>query len=107
VRLLLDMGVSVRVAEALRNDGHDVEHLSELRLNELADKSVFERGTVERRIIVTFDLDFGELAAFATPPLPSVLSLRLDDQTVGTHWNDETAREEVRLAFEAARQAKA
>src|SRR5262245_45741556 len=75
------MGVSVRVADGLRSDGHDVEHLSELRLNELADRLVFERGAVERRVIVTFDLDFGELAAFATGPTPSVISLRLDDQS--------------------------
>jgi predicted nuclease of predicted toxin-antitoxin system len=81
VRLLLDMGVSVRVVEALRADGHDAVHLDELGLNELRDVAIFERATIERRVIVTFDMDFSEIAAFAIGQIASVISLRLEDQT--------------------------
>lgn len=81
MRLLLDMGVPSRVAKALRTDGHDVHHLDELGLNELPDASIFSLAVAERRTIATFDLDFSEIAAFATGPTASVLSLRLDDQS--------------------------
>ena len=75
------MGVSTRVAVALRADGHDVHHVDELGLNELVDRSIFERGIAEGRVIATFDLDFGEIATFARGPTASVMSLRLEDQT--------------------------
>lgn len=75
------MGVSVRVVEALRTDGHDAVHLDELGLNELSDVAIFERATTERRVIVTFDIDFSEIATFATGPTASGISPRLEDQT--------------------------
>lgn len=81
MRLLLDMGVSVRVVDALRAEGHDVQHLDHLGLGELRDASIFERATAERRVIVTFDMDFGEIATFTAEPKASVISLRLEDQT--------------------------
>jgi predicted nuclease of predicted toxin-antitoxin system len=52
------MGVSLRVADGLRADGHDVQHLGELGMNELADSLIFERGIGTDRVIATFDLDF-------------------------------------------------
>lgn len=81
MRLLLDMGVSVRVAQGLRADGHHVHHLDELELNELPDSSIFALAVAEGRTIATFDLDFSEIASFAPAPTASVLSLRLDDQS--------------------------
>jgi predicted nuclease of predicted toxin-antitoxin system len=81
VQFLLDMGVSVRVVEARRAEGHDAVHLDEPGLNELRDVSIFERATAERRVIVTFDMDFGEIATFTAEPKASVISLRLEDQT--------------------------
>lgn len=57
MRFLGDMGVSLRVVEWLRLRQHDVVHLREQGLQRLPDAAVFEKATVEGRIILTFDLD--------------------------------------------------
>lgn len=43
MRFLADMGVSQRIVEWLRQNGHDTVHLRELSLQRLADAKVFER----------------------------------------------------------------
>ncbi len=55
MRFLADMGVSLRVVEWLRENGHDAEHLSELGLARLPNGEIFERGSVEDRVVITFD----------------------------------------------------
>jgi len=77
MRFLADMGVSLRVVEWLRSQGHEVTHLAELGLQRLPDREVFQRATRERRIVLTFDLDFGELVALSPDPTTSVVVFRL------------------------------
>jgi predicted nuclease of predicted toxin-antitoxin system len=62
MRFLLDMNLPPALAEWLRAEGHDAIHVVEAGLGELPDSAIFEHAAVERRIVVTFDLDFGELA---------------------------------------------
>jgi predicted nuclease of predicted toxin-antitoxin system len=59
------MGVSLRVVDWLRNVGHDVVHLHEQRLQRLPDSDVFSKAAAERRVLLTFDLDFGEIVALS------------------------------------------
>ena len=61
MRLLLDMNMSPNVAERLRAEGHDAVHLRELDLGRLPDHDVFTHATTDQRVVVTFDLDFGEI----------------------------------------------
>jgi hypothetical protein len=68
VRFLADMGVSMRVVEWLRNNGHDVTHLREQGLQRLPNGGIFKKAVAEDRVIVTFDLDFGEIAALFPKP---------------------------------------
>ncbi len=70
MRFLADMGVSLRVAEHLRTGGHDVCHLSDEGLQRLPDGEIFQKATAEKRVVLTFDLDFGEIAARCTGPMP-------------------------------------
>ncbi len=63
MRLLADMGVAMRVVEWLRAEGHDARHLREEGLHRLSDGEIFSKGAAERRIVLTFDLDFGEIVA--------------------------------------------
>lgn len=77
MRFLADMGVALRVAEWLRAQGHDVAHLSELGLQRLPDREIFKRAVAEARIIITFDLDFGEIVAFASGRSVGVVLFRL------------------------------
>ena len=79
MRFLADMGVSRRVEERLRGAGHDVVHLRDLELQRAPDSEIFRRAAVERRIVLTFDLDFGEIAARCVGPWASVIVFRLVD----------------------------
>lgn len=71
------MGVALAVVQWLRGERHDVTHLREEGLLTLADADVFEKAKREERIVLTFDLDFGEIAAVARTGKPSVLIFRL------------------------------
>ena len=77
MRFLADMGVDVRVIEWLRGQGHDALHLSEQGLQHLADDEIFRKAEAEGRCVLTFDLDFGEVAALTGGSKASVVLLRL------------------------------
>ena len=77
MRFLVDMGLAVRVAEWLRNEGHDATHLQEAGLPRLSDHEIFALAARERRIIVTTDLDFGEIVARSRQASTSVIVFRL------------------------------
>ena len=77
MRLLLDMGISVGVADVLRSHGCDVAHLQERGLDTLADPEILKLAIAEKRIIVTHDLDFTDLLAASAAILPSVIIFRL------------------------------
>ncbi len=63
MRFLADMGISPRAVEWLRAQGHDAVHLHEEGLGKLPDEKVFEKAARERRVLLTSDLDFGEIVA--------------------------------------------
>lgn len=73
------MGVDVRVVEWLRGQGHDAVHLREEGLHRAPDEQVFAKALAEERIVLTFDLDFGDLAALTGDRPGRVVLFRLDD----------------------------
>lgn len=77
LRFLADMGVAMRVVEHLRAQGHDVVHLRDEGLQRLADKDIFAKAIAEARIVITFDLDFGEIAAATRSDCVSIVLFRL------------------------------
>ena len=77
MRFLADMGVSIRIVEWLRSQDHEVTHLHEEGLQRLPDEEIFNKAISERRIILTFDLDFGEIAAFSKNRKISIIVFRL------------------------------
>jgi predicted nuclease of predicted toxin-antitoxin system len=80
VRFLADMGVSYSVVLHLRNQAHDVVHLRDRDMQRLADDEIVALPAEEGRVILTFDLDFAELAFNRRQPLPSIVIYRLSDQ---------------------------
>jgi predicted nuclease of predicted toxin-antitoxin system len=66
LKFLADIGVAERVVEWLRANGHDAVHLREQVLKRLPDSDIFEKASEEQRIILTFDLDFGEIIALSS-----------------------------------------
>src|SRR3990172_8241371 len=77
MRFLADMGVSQLVVQWLCSEGHDATHLRDERLHRLPNGAIFEKAATERRIILTFDLDFGEIVALSGGKPVSVILFRL------------------------------
>lgn len=75
------MGVSMSTVQALRRQGHEAVHLREEKLEHLPDTDILEKAKREHRIVVTFDLDFGDFLAAGGHFFPSVIIFRLRDQT--------------------------
>lgn len=61
----------------LIGQGHDAVHLRSEGLHRLPDIDIFAKAGAERRTIVTFDLDFGEIIAFSERKTVSAVVLRL------------------------------
>lgn len=79
MKFLLDMGISRGSVAFLRALDHDAVHLGELGLARLPDPDILARALAEDRVVLTHDLDFGELLAASGGSLPSVVSFRLRD----------------------------
>jgi len=73
------MGISYQVAQWLNSIGHDAIHLSSERLHTLEDYLIVEKATIEGRIILTADMDFGHILAFTKSNVVSVIQFRLFD----------------------------
>ncbi|KJU83424.1 hypothetical protein MBAV_004381, partial [Candidatus Magnetobacterium bavaricum] len=61
MRFLADMGVSWRVVQYLIQEGHEAIHIREEGLHRLPNGKIFDKAYAEKRIVLTFDLDFGEI----------------------------------------------
>lgn len=77
MRFLADMGVAGRIVDWLLAQGHDVKHLREEGLQRIPDEEVFQKAVAEGRILITFDLDFGEIVALSGGRATSVILFRL------------------------------
>lgn len=81
MKCVADMGIALSTVHALRQHGHDVRHLSEDGLQRLSDPLILEKARSEERLVITCDLDFADLLALGAYASPSVILLRLQDQT--------------------------
>lgn len=77
MRFLADMGVALGIVQWLRAEGHDTVHLREEGLQRLPNGEIFDKAATEGRILLTFDLDFGEILSLSGGRLVSVILFRL------------------------------
>ena len=77
MRFLADMGISPKTVAFLQNLGHDAVHLHDQDLDRLEDPAILAKAQEEDRILLTHDLDFGELIAMSGARLPSIVVFRL------------------------------
>ena len=77
MRFIADMCMDVRVASWLNSQGHDATHLRDEGLQRLPNGGVFEKAVAESRIVVTFDLDYGEIVALSKGRKTGVILFRL------------------------------
>jgi predicted nuclease of predicted toxin-antitoxin system len=83
LRFLADMGVSHQVVEWLRTKGHEAVHLRDEGLQRLPNGEIFQKAGREQRIVLTFDLDFGEILAASGRQIVSVILFRLRNTRTG------------------------
>lgn len=79
MKFLADMGISPVSVKFLCHNGFQAVHLHELGLERSDDRMILEQALSEKQIVLTSDLDFGELIAIAGASLPSVIIFRLKD----------------------------
>lgn len=93
MKFLADMGISPRTVDFLRHLGYDAVHLHEEGLHRLPDPDILSKTRQEGRILLTHDLDFGELMAASGANLPSVVTFRLRNMTPANvnHYLQEVA----------------
>lgn len=77
MKFLADMGISPKSVAFLKDLGHEAIHLHDERLERLSDPDILEKARHEGRVLLTHDLDFGELVAASGARLPSVVIFRL------------------------------
>jgi hypothetical protein len=103
MRLLADENFPGAGATALRRLGHDVSWIGEV-MRGASDIAVLDLATRERRIILTFDKDFGELARKSKlPDTCGVISSferrsrrpppKLRNASQGLSWRAKTGRD--------------
>jgi predicted nuclease of predicted toxin-antitoxin system len=80
-RLFIDQNVRIEVAWALREDGHEVVHASDADLERRDDESILRYANAGGLAIVTFDVDFAELAFWGRQPHHGIIRLRIEPQT--------------------------
>jgi len=73
------MSVSYKVALWLTSVEYDAIHLSNIGLHRLTDNLIIEKAITEDRIILTADMDFGQILAFTKTTSVSVIQFRLFD----------------------------
>ncbi|MCG3139681.1 MAG: hypothetical protein HDKAJFGB_00575 [Anaerolineae bacterium] len=78
MKFLANMGISPLTVAFLREQGHQAVHLHEQGLDRLPDHDILEMARTENAVVLTSDLDFGDLLAASGAELPSVIIFRLD-----------------------------
>jgi predicted nuclease of predicted toxin-antitoxin system len=81
MNFVADAGISPRTVEFLREQGHDVVHVRDIGMQRAKDSEILELARSQDRIVLTFDLDFGDLLALGLHDKPSTIIFRLDDET--------------------------
>lgn len=84
MRFLADMGISPHSVRFLRTLGHEAFHLQELGLGRLPDAAILAKAEAEQSVVLTHDLDFGDLLAASQAALPSVVIFRRTDMRPAT-----------------------
>ena len=82
IRFLLDANIPPSTADFLTSLGYDTKSLLAEKLGPISDEKVVKLGKRQKRMIITHDLDFGEIYHFREEGKIGILILRLKDKTV-------------------------
>jgi predicted nuclease of predicted toxin-antitoxin system len=90
MKFLADMGISPKTVSFLQNLGYQAAHLHQEGLDRLSDSEILKQARLVGSILLTHDLDFGDLLAASEAELPSVIIFRLRNmrpEQVNLHLN--------------------
>jgi len=79
MKFLANMGISPDTVSFLRDLGYETVHLHEEGLDQLPDPDILRKARREEYVLLTSDLDFGELLAHSGEALSSVVIFRLSN----------------------------
>ncbi len=79
MKFLVDLALSPRTVKALRNCGYEAVRVNELGMAKSKDSEILEYAAKNDMIVITADLDFGDILAFAGYKKPSVIIFRLKE----------------------------
>ncbi len=80
MRFLADAGLSLATIDFLVEQGHDAVHVRTLGMQRASDAEIVARARADSRVVLTFDLDFGDILALGVLDRPSVIVFRLSDE---------------------------
>lgn len=78
MKLILDEGMPLRAAAALREAGIETQHVVELGMGGASDQAVLDRAGLDGSIISTLDADFHQILATSGADAPSVIRIRME-----------------------------
>ena len=81
LNLYLDQMLPLDVAQALRNEGHDVMRASEVGQARADDYEILQKAIAENRILVTLDEHFGDWVILPLSKHPGVIRLKINPTT--------------------------
>jgi predicted nuclease of predicted toxin-antitoxin system len=87
MKFLADMGISQSTVKWLRQQGYDTIHIRDLNMHRAADDTIIEIASKDKRIVLTCDLDFGDIMAVSRKKTPSIILFRLENSTPA-HLNE-------------------
>ena len=80
-KLYLDQMLRLDVAQALRNEGHDVMRAAEVGQARADDDEILEKAIAENRILITLDEHFGDWVILPLSKHPGVIRLKINPTT--------------------------
>ena len=84
MKFLIDENIGSSIVAFLRNGGHDVQWIREIQCG-MPDGEILQLALKEKRVVLTYDQDFGELVFHRQRKHSGVLLLRLQTDSVEYH----------------------
>ena len=82
MRFLIDMALSPKTVKFLQELGHEAVRANELGMAKSKDRKLLEHAAANDMVVITADLDFGDILAYTKYKKPSAIIFRLKDPSV-------------------------
>lgn len=79
MNFVVDANLSPRLAEFLRDAGHDAVHVRDIGMRAASDDEIIDYAISTDRIVISHDTDFGTLLAYRELSKPSFILIRSSD----------------------------